>query len=53
MKRSAVLILALLGLFMTGCFSVDDAIIYYPRVDIYDAFTFENKERYQVGETIF
>ena len=52
MKKSTVLILGLLGLFMTGCFTSDDDYFYH-RVDIYDAFTFENKERYQVGETIF
>ncbi len=54
MKKSTVLVLGLLGLlFMMGCFSVDDDIIYYPRVDIYDAFTFENKESYKIGDTIF
>ena len=52
MKKSTVLILGLLGLFMTGCFTSDDDYFYH-RVDIYDAFTFENKENYQVGDTIF
>ena len=51
MKKSTVLILGLLGLFMTGCFPGDD-YYFYPRVDIYDAFTFESKENYQVGDTI-
>ena len=52
MKKSTVLILGLLGLFMIGCFTSDDDY-FYLRVDIYDAFTFENKENYQVGDTIF
>ena len=52
MKKSTVLILGLLGVFMIGCFPSDDDY-FYLRVDIYDAFTFENEETYQVGDTIF
>lgn len=52
MKKSTVLILGLLGLFMVGCFPSDDGYFYH-RMDIYDAFTFENQEKYQVGDTIF
>lgn len=52
MKKLAVPILGLLGVFMTGCFSGDDDY-FYPRVDIYDAFTFENEGTYKVGDTIF
>ena len=52
MKKSTVLILGLLGLFMIGCFPSDDDY-FYLGLDIYDAFTFENKENYQVGDTLF
>lgn len=53
MRKLVLLILGLLGLFLIGCVRDDDDSSYYPRVEIYDAFTFENEEKYQVGDTLF
>ncbi|MDO5971900.1 hypothetical protein Q4Q35_19025 [Flavivirga aquimarina] len=53
MKKLFVLIISLIGLFMIGCFSGDDDYGYSPSVAISDAFSFENEENYQVGDTLF
>lgn len=56
MKKATVLVIGFVGLFMIGCFSSYDygaGNWDYPRIAISDAFTFENKENYQVGDTIF
>lgn len=53
MRKLVLLNLGLLGLFLTGCVRDDDDNSYYPRLEIYDAFTFENEENYQVGDTLF
>ncbi|UOY06197.1 hypothetical protein L0P88_20010 [Muricauda sp. SCSIO 64092] len=52
MKKSVVFIVGLMGLSVIGCFSGNDDYGYYPWIIISDAFTFENKENYQVGDTI-
>ena len=45
-------ILSLCGLLIVGsCISDDDFFV--PLLTIEDAFTFENQENYQVGDTIY